>query len=208
MSSTAPPVRVVIADDHPALRDGVRAVFEATGRINVVAEARGGEEAVRFVAQYEPNVLLLDIEMPDLDGVEVAERLRATGSVTRVLAFSAYDDRAYVARMLQAGVAGYITKDKPLSLVAEAVEAVARGEGRWFVSVTPPPDDNLPVTDRELEVLRLMSRGMSNQDIADQLDISPYTVRNYVSAVYDKLGVGSWREAVAWAWQRGLVDNS
>lgn len=204
---SAPPVRVVIADDHPALRAGVRAVLEQTGRIDVVGEAAGGEEALRLVRALGPNVVLLDMEMPDLDGVAVAERLRAERSPTRVLAFSAHDDRAYVAAMLQAGAAGYVTKDKPLALVAEAVEAVARGEGRWFVSVSPPDQPDLPVSDRELEVLRLMARGLGNREIADALGISPNTVRNHVSSVYDKLDVGSWREAVAWAWERGLVGN-
>ena len=201
------PVRVILADDHPALRAGVRAVLTAGGRIDVVAEAAGGEEALRLVRQFTPDVVLLDVEMPDLDGVEVAERLRAEGSVTRVLAFSAYDDRAYVARMLQAGAAGYITKDKPLALVAEAVEAVARGEGRWFVSVTPPEPPDVPVSERELEVLRLMAKGSGNQAIADALGLSVNTVRNHVSAVYEKLEVSSWREAVAWAWERGLVGR-
>lgn len=201
---TAPSVRVVLADDHPALRAGVRAVFEATGRIDVVAEAGGGEEALRLVRQFGPDVVLLDMEMPDLDGVEVARRLADEGSATRVLAFSAYDDKAYVAAMLQAGAAGYITKDKPLLLVAEAVEAVARGEGRWFVSMEAP-DDDVPVTPRELEVLRLMARGRSNDQIAEALALSDRTVRNYTSSIYDKLGVESWREAIAWAWERGLV---
>ena len=213
---SVPPVRVVLADDHPALRAGVRAVFEATGRIDVVGEASSADEAVRLVGQLGPNVVVLDVEMPAggsgraedaPGGVEAAERLRAAGSPTRVLAFSAYDDPAYVAAMLQAGAAGYVTKDKPLALVAEAVEAVARGEGRWFVSVTAPAEPDVPVSDRELEVLKLMARGLGNREIAAELSISPNTVRNHVSSVYDKLDVGSWREAVAWAWERGLVGR-
>lgn len=202
-----PPVRTIIADDHPALRAGVRAVLEATGQIEVVGEAAGGAEALRLCRQLAPNVLLLDVEMPGgLDGVEVAERIQAEASGTRVLAFSAYDDRAYVAQMLQAGAAGYITKDKPLALVAEAVQAVARGEGRWFVSLQPPEED-LPLTERELEVLRLMARGRSNDEIGQLLSISPHTVRNHISSVYAKLEVSTWREAVAWAWERGLVGE-
>lgn len=201
-----PAVRTVIADDHPALRAGVRAVLEATGQIEVVGEAAGGEEALRLCRQLTPNVLLLDVEMPDLDGVEVASRIGAEAPGTRVLAFSAYDDRAYVTHMLQAGAAGYITKDKPLQLVAEAVQAVARGEGRWFVTLHKP-DDDPPLTDRELEVLRLMARGRSNDEIGRVLSISPHTVRNHISAVYSKLEVGTWREAVAWAWERGLVGD-
>ena len=109
--------------------------------------------------------------------------------------------------MLQAGAAGYITKDKPLALVAEAVEAVARGEGRWFVSMTAPKPPDVPVSERELDVLRLMAKGSSNQAIADALGLSVNTVRNHVSAVYEKLGVSSWREAVAWAWERGFVGR-
>ena len=201
------PIQVVLADDHPALRAGVRAVLTAQGRIDVVAEASGGEEALRLIRQFKPDVVLLDVEMPDLDGVGVAERLRAEGSATRVLAFSAYDDRAYVAQMLQAGAAGYITKDKPLALVAEAIEAVARGESRWFVSVVPSQKEDLPISDRELEVLQFMAKGLGNQAIASELNLSPNTVRNHISAVYEKLGVSSWREAVAWAWERGLVRS-
>ena len=203
-----PAVRLVIADDHPALRAGVRAALEATGRIDVVGEAASGAEARRLVAQMEPNVILLDVEMLEEDGVAVAQALREAESPTRVLAYSAYDDHAYVAAMLQAGAAGYITKDKPIALVAEAVEAVARGEGRWFVSVVPPEADEPPLTDRELEVLRHMARGQSNAEIAAELSISPYTVRNHISSIYEKLDVGSWREAIAWAWKRGLVGET
>lgn len=199
-------IRVVLADDHPALRAGVRAVLESGGRITVVAEAGTGEETLRLVRQFDPSVLLLDMEMPGLDGVEVAERLGAESHPTRILAFSAHDDRAYVTRMLQAGAAGYVTKDKPLALVAEAVEAVARGESRWFVS-PGGAEPELPVSARELAVLKLMARGLDNAAIAAELGISPFTVRNHVSSVYDKLDVGSWREAVAWAWSRGLVGN-
>ena len=200
-----PPVRTVLIDDHPALRAGVRAVLEQTGRIEVVAEASDGERGVEVCQRLEPNVVLLDMEMPGMDGIAVAERLRELAVPTRVLAYSAYDDAAYVTAMLQAGAAGYVTKDKPMSLVAEAVEAVARGEGRWFVSITPPDPVDIPISDRELDVVRLMARGHDNNEIADELGISPNTVRNHVSAAYEKLGVSSWRQAVAWAWEHGLV---
>jgi len=150
-------------------------------------------------------VVLLDMEMPGMDGIAVAERLRELALPSRVLAYSAYDDAAYVTAMLQAGAAGYVTKDKPMELVAEAVEAVARGEGRWFVSITPPDSFEVPISERELEVVRLMARGKDNHEIAAELGISVNTVRNHVSAAYDKLGVSSWRQAVAWAWEHGLV---
>lgn len=170
----------------------------------MVGEANGGHEALHMVQMYEPNVLVLDMDMPDLSGVDVAQTLAATEHPTRVLAFSAYDDYSYVTRLMQAGAAGYITKDKPIPLLVEAVEAVARGEGRWFVSIRPPTAET-PLTDRETEVVRLMANGHSNEDIADALAISPITVRNYTSTIYAKLGVKSWREAVAWAWQTGIA---
>ncbi|GAB5536299.1 MAG: response regulator transcription factor [Rubricoccaceae bacterium] len=199
-----PPVSVVVADDHPALRAGISAMLTATGRIDVVGEAQGGREALRMVRDHEPDVLVLDMDMPDLSGVEVAQELAASHHPTRVLAFSAYDDYSYVTRLMQAGASGYITKDKPIPLLIEAVEAVARGEVRWFVSILPP-EAQTPLTDREVEVVRLMANGQSNEDIAAVLTISPVTVRNYTSAIYTKLGVSSWREAVAWAWQTGVA---
>lgn len=203
--SPLPPVRTVLVDDHPALRAGVRAALERLGHITVVAEASGGREGVEVCRQLEPNVVVLDMELPDLDGIAVAERLRQLEVPTRVLAYSAYDDPAYVTAMLQAGAAGYVTKDKPMALVAEAVEAVARGEGRWFVSVSPPTPFEMPISERELEVVRLMARGHDNAEIAEALGISVHTVRNHVSTAYEKLGVSSWRQAVAWAWEHGLV---
>lgn len=203
--TSLPPVRTILIDDHPALRAGVRSVLEQSGRIDVVGEASDGEEGVALCVRLQPNVVLLDMEMPGMDGIAVAERLRELAVPSRVLAYSAYDDAAYVTAMLQAGAAGYVTKDKPMALVAEAVEAVARGEGRWFVSITPPNPVELPISERELDVVRLMARGHDNNEIADELGISPNTVRNHVSAAYEKLGVSSWRQAVAWAWEKGLV---
>ncbi|MEO0556877.1 MAG: response regulator transcription factor [Bacteroidota bacterium] len=200
----SPLISVVVADDHPALRAGVSAVLTATGRLTIVGEADGGHDALRLVRAHEPDVLVLDMDMPDLSGVEVAQQLAAENHPTRVLAFSAYEDYSYVTRLMQAGVSGYITKDKPMPLLIEAVEAVARGEVRWFVSVRAP-DTETALTERETAVLRLMANGRSNDEIADVLSISPVTVRNYTSSIYAKLDVTSWREAVAWAWQTGVV---
>ena len=207
---TPPRIRVVLADDHPAMRAGLRALLEATGRVEVVAEASAGGEAIEAVQARQPDVLVLDMELPDLSGVEVAERLAGLGSATRILAFSAHDDPAYVSRLLQLGAAGYITKDKAPAMVVEAVQAVARGEGRWFVTMarpdaTPPGGE---LSTRETEVLRAMARGGSNDQIAGALHISANTVRNHISSIYQKLGVHSWREAVAWAWERGLVGRA
>lgn len=179
-------------------------MLTATGRMTVIGEASGGWEALRLVRAHKPDVLVLDMDMPDLSGVDVAHQLAEEEHPTRVLAFSAHDDYSYVTRLMQSGAAGYITKDKPIPLLTEAIEAVARGEVRWFVSVQPPTA-RTPLTDREMEVIRLMANGRSNDEIADALVISPITVRNYTSTIYAKLQVKSWREAVAWAWQTGIA---
>lgn len=197
------PIRVVLVDDHPGLRAGIRAMLEATGKIRVVGEAGDGDGALRVVRADRPDVVVLDMEIPPPTGAEVAEVLAEEG-VTKVLAYSAYDDYSYVVKLLQAGAAGYITKDKPLPLLVEAVEAVARGERRWFVDVQPP-EALAELSERESEVLQILALGGSNDEIGDQLHLSPHTVRNYVSSIYGKLGVKSWREAVAWAWQHGVV---
>lgn len=172
-------------------------------RISVVAEAADGAEAVQRVRQFVPDVLLLDMEMPVMNGVDVALQLIREGVATRVLALSAYDDPGYVQALLATGAAGYITKDKPAALVCEAVLAVAGGEGRWFVQPRAAPLSSLSV--REDAVLKLLARGLSNQGIADMMHLSEHTVRNHLSSIYSKLGLASSREAVAWAWETGLV---
>jgi DNA-binding NarL/FixJ family response regulator len=200
-------IRIVIADDHPVIRAGIRKFLEAKDDLAVVAEAASGPQALSLVRQHAPDVLLLDMEMPDTSGVDVARELHGDPSVgTRILALSAYSRRAYVEGLLQIGAAGYITKDKAPAMIVEAVRAVARGEGRWFVSPPPPRDALDRLTDREEEVLRRMAEGASNDAIADDLHIAVNTVRNHVHNMYEKLEVHSSREAIAWAWRHGIIN--
>ena len=199
------PVRVVLADDHPAMRRGLRATLEAQPGILVVGEAGDGPTALALVQELAPDVLVLDLNMPGLSGVEVARSLQLEGSPVRVLAVSAYEDEPYVRGLLASGAAGYITKEKPLGLIAEAVQAVARGEGRWFIHPTAPSD--VPLSRRELEVLRLMAKGLANKAIAEALFLSENTIRNHIASIYAKLEVSSYREAIAWAWEHGFVDE-
>ncbi|MEL6614194.1 MAG: response regulator transcription factor [Bacteroidota bacterium] len=197
---------VVLADDHPAFRSGIRSLLEKSGsHISVVGEASDGVEAIAAVRRLDPDVLLLDMEMPRMAGVEVAQAVKAEGLRARVLALSAYDDPTYVRGLLEKGAAGYITKDKAPSLIAEAVEAVARGEGRWFV--TPSSEAGLAsLTDRERDVLLALSEGRTNAAIAELLHLSEYTVRNHLTSVYSKLGLEGARDAVAWAWRTGVMS--
>ena len=203
------PYRVVIADDHPAMRAGVRALLDAEEQLSVVAEARTGAEALRYAQELRPHVLVLDMEMPEMTGVEVARALRDQALPTRVLAYSSYADPAYVRGLLQSGASGYVTKDQDGRLVVEAVLAVARGQQRWFVppAVDEPADPvaEAGLTDREEAVLKLLARGLPNAAIADALHLSDKSIRNHLSHVYSKLGVDGAREAVAWAWEHELV---
>ena len=193
---------VLVVDDHPALRAGVRRSLEADPDITVVAEAADGVEALRLAQQLAPDVVVLDVDIPGLSGVEVARALR--GSETRVLAFTAHVGRGFVQGLLEAGAAGYITKDQPEHVLVEAVKAVARGAGRWLVVPHDPTNAFSALSERERDMLALLARGLSNPAIAETLFVSESTVRNTLTAVYQKVGASSSREAVAWAWAQGL----
>ena len=206
-AAARPPVRAVVADDHPVFRAGLVAALREGGRIDVVGEASDGREALRLVEQHVPDVLVLDMQMPVMSGPEVAAALRGQPGAPRILALSAFNDSATVHGLLDAGAAGYLPKDQHPNIVREAVLAVHRGEGRWFVPIPKRPDVLSPLTGREHEVLVAMARGLDNAAIAERLRIAENTVRNHLAAVYSKLGVGSAREAVAWAWENGLVRS-
>jgi DNA-binding NarL/FixJ family response regulator len=210
-------IRVLLADDHPVVRSGIRTLLEATGRIEIAGEAETGAQALDLVERIQPDILLLDMEMPGMSGLEVARRLAASGSGVRLLALSAHDDEAYIMGLLAAGAAGYLTKDEAPRTIVDAVVGIARGEDGWMsrrvmarvtrrhvVQATSPVST---LSLRERQVLRLMANGHSNDEIATHLAISDGTVRNHVTNLYTKLDVRTRAEAVAWAWQHGLMTS-
>lgn len=211
-------IRIVLADDHPVVRRGIRSMLEKADDLAVVGEAGNGEEALALVEALRPDVLLLDMEMPGLNGVAVARRLRDEASPTRVLALSAHDDEQYLFGLLDYGAAGYLTKDEAPTTIVEAVRGVARGEEGWISRRVANKlvrrkrmaleAATAALSERERDVLRLMGRGFNNTRIAETLFISEGTVKNHVTHIYDKLNLRTRAEAVAWAWQHGLVSNS
>lgn len=197
-------IRVVLADDHPLMRDGIRNLLEQEPDISVVGETSNGTEAIQLTEELRPDVLLLDMELPGLAGVEVARRLKSAGSPVRILALSAYDDKHYIQGLLGAGAAGYLTKEEAPDGIIEAVRGVARGEEGWLSRRVAAQmvnwdreaeSDGAGLTDREMDVLRLVVDGKTNQEIGNALGISDKTVEKHLEAVFSKLGVASRTEA-------------
>jgi DNA-binding NarL/FixJ family response regulator len=203
-----PSVRVVIADDHPVVRSGIRDMLDGTHGIEVVGEAASGPEALEQVKEKHPDVLLLDVEMPEMSGVEVAQHLQEQSHPVRLLALSSYDDQEYVQGLLDGGASGYLTKENAPELIVEAVQAVAEGEVRWFVQPSVHDGSSPDLTFREKEILRLIGKGYSNEGVAEQLGISESTVRTHATNIYRKINADSAREAIAWAWQNGIMSPS
>jgi DNA-binding NarL/FixJ family response regulator len=210
-------LRVVIADDQPMMRAGFRAVLEATGNITVVAEAGTGEEAVRVATQHQPDVVLMDIRMPGMDGIEATRRL----PTQRVLILTTFGLDEYIIDALRAGASGFVLKDAPTAEVVAAVRAVAAGDAVLSATVTRQLLDQVarrlpaPVsrdsgaldtlTEREQEVLRLLASGLSNAEIATALVVSEATVKSHVSGVLGKLGLRDRVQAVIYAYETGII---
>lgn len=209
------PVRVLLADDHPLIRAGIRTALNAAQGIELVAEASNGDEAYTLACTHRPDVLLLDLNMPGLSPLELVSRLRQEVPTLHVVVLTAFDDDVYVRSLLNAGVKGYILKDEALEAVVQAIQSVAVG-GTWFSETIAkrlfsqsngePFASPAVLSEREKEVMRYLLRGMSNQEIANEMALAEQTVRNYVSRIYNKLGVRSRTEAALWAWLHQFRD--
>ncbi len=213
-------IKVLIADDQALLRGGLRAMLEAEPDIEVVAEAADGAEAVDEAVRTHPDVILMDVRMPCLDGIEATRRILAAGSRARILVITTFDLDEYAYQALRAGASGFLLKATPPGSLVAAVRTVAGGESMLDPTVThrlvdhfmarPQPDPDTKrrldeLTERELEVLHLLVRGLSNEEMGEQLFLSPATVKSHVTRILGKLGVRGRVQAVILAYESGLV---
>jgi DNA-binding NarL/FixJ family response regulator len=212
------PIRIIVADDHPVVRGGLVALLRTIPSLDVVGEAADGETAVRLTHEHRPDVVLMDVRMPGMDGVEATRQIRLQTPESRVLILTMYDDDATVFTAMKAGAQGYLLKESEQDDIVRAVHAVVAGEAIFGPGVAarvlgyftePPPavvaEYPFPeLTHREREVLDLLAQGMKNADIATELYLSPKTVSNQLTAIFAKLQVASRGEAIVRAREGGL----
>jgi DNA-binding NarL/FixJ family response regulator len=214
------PIGLLIVDDHPVVRDGLSGMFASAPEFQVLGEAGDGAEAIRLAEALQPDVILMDLRMPDLDGVAAITELASRGVAARVLVLTTYDTDSYVLPAIEAGATGYLLKDAPRAELLRAVRAAARGEAVLAPSVAArlmsrvrapsgPGGPAIPGTEslsaRELEILELVAAGTTNREAAARLFISEATVKTHLLHIYAKLGVSDRAAAVAEGFHRGLL---
>jgi DNA-binding NarL/FixJ family response regulator len=216
MTGDARPIRVILVDDHPIVRNGIRSLLEKSSDINVIGEAMNGETALKLIEDFPADVLLLDMELPDMPGPQVAMQVAKNHPELKILSLSAHDDSVYVRQLLELGAAGYLMKEEAPEVILDAVRGVAQGQQGWIsrgiaaqISGWMQSDvmDGTNLTRREQETLGLLVEGRTNQAIAAQLKISEKTVEKHIKAIFEKLNVSSRVEAAVMAIRRGLVKK-
>ena len=210
-------LRILIADDHPVFRDGIRALLDADPATEIIAEATTGDEAIALAEQHRPDVILMDLKMPGMNGIEATRRITARTPSIRVLVVTMFEDDASVFTAMRAGARGYVLKDATKEELLRAIQAVGNGEAifspgiaaRMLTFFAAPraliPRQAFPdLTGREHDILNLLAGGASNHEIAQQLDLSPKTVSNNVSNIFNKLQVADRAEAILKARDAGM----
>ena len=210
-------IRVLLAEDHIIVREGTRELLQREPDIEVVGEASDGEESIRLAEELKPDVIIMDIAMPKVNGIEATKKIKQIVPTTAVLILTAYDTEQYVIALLEAGAAGYLLKNVRGNQLVDAVRAVHSGESVLQPSATRQIINRLtskakeqeetvvtsPLTEREQEILMLTAKGVSNKDIADNLCLSIRTVQSHLSNIFKKLAVGSRTEAILYGLRRG-----
>ena len=213
------PIRILLADDHVVVREGTRQILEREADLNVVAEASDGQEAIDLAEQERPDIAVLDVSMPVMNGIEATKAIKARLPQISVLVLTAYDYDEYVFAILEAGAAGYLLKNARSSDLINAVRRIHAGESVLHPAIakkvlsrvasgpsdTPSPADGETLTERELEVLRLAAQGLGNREISERLFVSPRTVQSHMANIFGKLQVGSRTEAVMVGLRRGWL---
>lgn len=217
MAESMEPITVMIVDDHEMVRRGACSYLEAQADISVVAQASSGQEAVRLAQEFVPNVVLMDLVMPGMDGVEATRRVKNVSPRSQIIILTSFHQDEYIFPALQAGAISFLLKDVKASELLEAIRRAARGEATLHPRIAArviktfrslDPEEATPfttLTDREMEVLKLIAKGSSNEKIAEQLVISVGTVKGHVSNILSKLHLVDRTQAAAYAWQEGIV---
>lgn len=211
-------IKILIADDHLIVRQGLRLILETENDFELVGEALDGAEALSLCKKLNPNVVLMDLRMPNMDGLTAIEKLRAAQPEVAVVILTTFNEDELMLRGLQAGARGYLLKDTDRATLFDTIRAAARGEtllkpeimGRVLLQANAPktkPTEAINLTDRELEVLTSVARGERSKEIASHLGISERTIKAHLASIYNKLGVDSRAAAIAVAAQKGLLRN-
>ncbi len=208
------PVRVLIVDDHPVVRTGLRGMFAGTPEIDLVGEASDGEEAVLLAQRLQPDVILMDLRLPGLDGVAATSRIKQDQPAVQVIILTTYDSDSDILRAIEAGAIGYLLKDTPRDELFRAIHAAAQNQplltpsvaARLMHRMRTPAEEGL--SGREIEVLNLVARGNSNKEVARALSISEATVKTHLNHIYQKLNVTDRTSAVTVALERGIIRLS
>lgn len=210
-------IKILIVDDHPVVREGISAMLKREPDFKIIGEASNGREAIDRARELEPDVVLMDLRMPEIDGVEAITRIKAEKPEIKFIILTTYSDDEYIFKGIAAGARAYLLKDAPREELFRAIRTVSRGESLIQPVVASKVLDKLAelskittspeaLSGREIEVLNLMAKGVSNKDIADQLSITQSTVKTHITSIFQKLNVTTRTEAVTTALKKGIIQ--